>query len=590
MKRRPASERRATKEIAQEFAVWKHYHAAMRLPLTLWRAMTFDVLRLTAVSAGVLVCVVAFAATMKYLVDGRLEPGDALRFMLLTIPPMLAHVLPFAGGFAATLVYHRMATDNEMLAANAGGLSHKAMLVPCLIAALLMGGSLAYMNEQAIPRFLREMQRLVTMEAPRLLANEVQRGRSVKLGNLIVYADGALRSETRGKDWNPDVRDHVSLSKMLAIEVDANGAVKREFFAKQADLWFMSDAASRQAGLAQGVSLMHVRLKSATTMSPEEGVNRAGFKDEVTYSWTVPQVLSDNPKYLTFSELRNLRKVPEGIDYVESRRRALAYLLAKEAAAAEIGSALKSSGQVSLLDRNGSAVILRAAALDRKDDSLALRPTTSGEIELEFRRGTNGQRSIVSAKKAELRLDASGTGASGRLSVGVDMTTARTRAIAADGSDRVGGENEKASFREMVLPSRPENRYLSLGSYDVSAAAAEVQASPGSAIDATNKELRREIGSLMRRVTAKQHERWALAVACLLMVMTGSLTALKFQGSLPLTVYLASFVPALACIVTISGGQQTVTDAGLPGLILLWGGVVGLGAYAYATYRKVARH
>lgn len=552
--------------------------------------MTFDVLRLTAVSAGVLVCVVAFAATMKYLVDGRLEPGDALRFMLLTIPPMLAHVLPFAGGFAATLVYHRMATDNEMLAANAGGLSHKAMLVPSLVAALLMGGSLAYMNEQAIPKFLREMQRLVTLEAPRLLANEVQRGRSVKLGNLLVYADGALRSETRGKDWNPDVRDHVSLNKMFALELDANGHVKREYSAKQADLWFMSDAASRQAGLAEGVSLMHVRLKSATTMSPEEGVNRGGFKDEVTYSWTVPQVLRDNPKYLTFGELRNLRKEPEAMDWVESRRRVLAYTLAKEAAAAEISNTLRASGQVSLVDRNGAPVILRAAGLDHKEDSLTLRPLANGEIELEFRRGTNGQRSIVSAKKAEVRLDAAGTGANGRLSVGVDMTTARTRAIGADGTDRVGGENERAAFREMALPSRPESRYLPLGSFDLIAAAGEVQAPLESRIAVANKDLRKDIDALMNRVTAKQHERWALAAACLLMVLTGSLTALKFHGSLPLTVYLASFVPALACIVTISGGQQTVVDVGMPGLVLLWGGIVGLGTYAYLTYRKVARH
>lgn len=558
--------------------------------------MTIDVLRLAVVTAGVLVCVVAFAATMKYLVDGRLEPGDALRFMLLMVPPMLAHVLPFAGGFAATLVYHRMALDNEMLAANAGGIGLRVMLVPALLAALLLGASVAYLNEQAIPRFLREMQRLITLEAPRLLANEVQRGRAVNLDKLLVYADGALRSESQDQDWGPDVRDHVSLARMVALQVDDAGVVQREFFAKQADLWFMSDAASQQAGLAEGVSLMQVRLKNSMTTAPGEGAGRAGFKDEVAYSWTVPQVLRDNPRYLTSGELRHLRDVPERMDSVESRRRGLAYLLAQDAAAGEIASALSSSGQVALLDRQGAPAVLRAGGLERRPEGWRLKPMPSGEIELEMVRsaspgaGSAALRTIAIGKRADVRLEASGPPTAPRLSIGVDLIDARTRLVSTGGSDRVGGETEKMTIRDLSLPSRPEAKFLPLGTHSLLEASKASHATAGSPIADAEANLRSEVHGLMRRITSNQHERWAVAAACLLMILTGALTALKFQHSLPLTVYLWSFIPALACVVTISGGQQTVVEAGTPGLFLLWAGIAGLGIYAFLAYRTVARH
>jgi lipopolysaccharide export LptBFGC system permease protein LptF len=189
-----------------------------------------------------------------------------------------------------------------------------------------------------------------------------------------------------------------------------------------------------------------------------------------------------------------------------------------------------------------------------------------------------------------MRLEASGAATGGRLAVGVDLFNARTRLIGASGIDRVGGENEKVTFRDLSLPSKPEARFVPLGSFDLLNAANGTSTSESSSIVTAETNLRKSILELMHRVTANQHERWALAVACLLMILTGALTALKFQNSMPLTVYLWSFIPALACIVTISGGQQTVIESGAPGLILLWGGIAGLGTYAFLVYRTVARH
>ncbi len=81
-----------------------------------------------------------------------------------------------------------------------------------------------------------------------------------------------------------------------------------------------------------------------------------------------------------------------------------------------------------------------------------------------------------------------------------------------------------------------------------------------------------------------------MAVAGLVMIVTGAVTALRLRGKLPLTVYLWSFFPALATVLTISSGQQMVEPMGNVGLILLWGGVAALAAYSMVAYRVVCRH
>ena len=113
-----------------------------RLPYTLWLYVLGDLWKLVALTTGVLVTVIAFAAAVKPLADGKLGPEDTLTFMLMAMVPMLQYALPFAACFGATLAYHRLATDNELTAVHAGGVSHRAMLVPAVLSGLVLAGLL----------------------------------------------------------------------------------------------------------------------------------------------------------------------------------------------------------------------------------------------------------------------------------------------------------------------------------------------------------------------------------------------------------------------------------------------------------------
>ena len=85
--------------------------------------LTGDLVRLLLLSAASLVIVIAFAATLRPVAEGRIGAADALKFMAYATLPMLQFALPFSAAFAATLAYHRFGADNESLAASSGGIS-----------------------------------------------------------------------------------------------------------------------------------------------------------------------------------------------------------------------------------------------------------------------------------------------------------------------------------------------------------------------------------------------------------------------------------------------------------------------------------
>ena len=109
-----------------------------RLPITIWRLITQELWKLLLLTTGVLVTVISFAVTIGPLSDGELSPLDAIRFMLFALVPMLGYALPFAAGFATTLVFHRMSQDNELLATHAGGVSHRKVLVPAVLTGVVL--------------------------------------------------------------------------------------------------------------------------------------------------------------------------------------------------------------------------------------------------------------------------------------------------------------------------------------------------------------------------------------------------------------------------------------------------------------------
>ena len=203
------------------------------MPGLLTRYVAVELLKTILLTTAVLVTVIAFGVTIKPLVRNLLGGADILRYVLMASVPMLQYALPFAAGFGATLVMHRLASDNEILAMSASGLSHFRILRPVLILGVVLLLVMIVLVNVVVPIFWTRMESMLARDVTRLLASSVERGEAFKLGDTLIYADDVV------VEADPDtegVETRLVLLGVAAVQVDGKGEAETEFTAEYATL------------------------------------------------------------------------------------------------------------------------------------------------------------------------------------------------------------------------------------------------------------------------------------------------------------------------------------------------------------------
>lgn len=559
-------------------------------PGTLWRHIVFDLWKLMLVSTAVITVVIAFASTIKPLADGKLSALDAVKFMLYAIPPMLAYSLPFAACFASTMVYHRLAVDNEASAAAAGGVSHKALLTPAIVTGVVVALALAALNEQIIPRFLRSMQQLITVDVAKLLRHSVERGEPVQLGGKWIYADHALPVDAPAPQGSTRVIDQFMLQHVVVIEAAADGSPLASSTAESAYVVLVqSDDVS---GPGERAGRTRVLIKP-TGVRRESNRDRALVDVAPVISADVPDAFEDNVKFLTSGELVALRLEPERMNWIDRPRRALALEIARVLVVDNLAATLAAGRPVELRDPAGRLIRVFASALRHlPTDPPGVHgfASNTGTVEIvRIDNDTSARNLKIVANFARLVPTASDDPSGETIQYRLDLLGAR---VSSQAQGEEGGERKEMTLGGLTPVTDILVRTRTLGVPAMLQEAANLPQAAGDKAPVTSaaNNLRTLEGVLQREITSKQHERLALASACMIMIVTGAVTALRLSLRLPLTVYLWSFFPALVCVVTISGGQQTTKAIGPAGLLLLWGGVALLTIYTAWSYRIVAKH
>jgi lipopolysaccharide export LptBFGC system permease protein LptF len=563
-----------------------------RPPTTLLLHTFADLAKLLALSAGVLVLIIAMGAAIKPLSDGLLEAQDAAVYISLALVPMLAYVLPFAAGFASTLVYHRLGTSNEATAAYAGGVSHKMVLLPALVMGLTLGISLGALSESVIPRFLREMRHLITVDFARLLSGEIGRGKALRLDDWLILAD---RAEQIDPAPGSGVREQVVFSNFAAIKLAKDGTPEQEVAASQATMWLYPPGSfpagvDETAATDEDASFVVLELRG---VSASDATSVGGFRDSSTAVFTVPNVFRDNPKYLPYRELRALRDDPDRMNDVDSRRRDLALALERQSVNALLRTSL-AKGELILRDESGRSVRVLASmgTADGASGRAELLPR-GGDSAIQVFHQREGDRGPVAlhsiAPKGELRVANVQRGDRRAIGIALELQQVRSREESTQATFTGVPERSLLRIAGLHADDPAVETLFATRSYDL---LARVDAAPDASTQAAldrAASLRKKIDEVLREALSKQHERWAMAASCLVIMLTGAITALLLSQRMPLTTYLWTFIPGLVSWVTISGGQQLTEQAGTRGLLMMWSGVGLLGVYAGVMYWRLAR-
>lgn len=547
------------------------------MPWTLWRHVAWELLRVFAVTTSVIVTVIAFGAAAKPLADNTIGANTIFKYVTLAMVPMLQFAMPFAAGFASTLVIHRFATDNEVTAMSACGMGYRKIFAPVAI----LGGTLCVVMlvlvAFVVPHFWTRMKELATADATQVLIAAVSRGEAVVADKMMIYADAAREVDPPAE---LGIKRRLLLTGVAAIELDQAGGstIATEFTAEDAAV----DIHETPRGMVAKISLMN-----ATVVRPSEGAI-------VTVPLAEPEASSlysgfeRGPKFLAVQEILDLRGDVDQSETVVVAKRPLSAVLGE----LELWRCIEPTVANGIIEMTepGSERMFRITQVAVKNGQLL--PANGHDDFLLFELSKGKQIRSAHASAGSLRA-VSEAGFEPRFVLIIPGST--------QAKDLVTGLPGRWAPRiDDLLPvgCSPKD-WSSLPSSEVLRAAREF---PTTLTIAPLAAMRAQLPQQIARLQLKRDDvvwecdshianRFAQSASIVLVLLLGAAMAVALKRAMPLTVYLLAFIPAVTNIFMVSGGQLLMSNGSMfVGSALMWGGNLLLLSVLYVTWRRIVRN
>ncbi|MSR44710.1 MAG: LptF/LptG family permease [Phycisphaerales bacterium] len=545
------------------------------MPWILFRHFFAELTKVLLLTTAVIVVVVAFGAVIKPLTGNLLGPGGILKYIALAMVPMLQFALPFSAGFAATIVSHRFASDNEFQAMAVSGISYRMILVPPAALGVVLTVFMFFLVQTAIPRFWGFMSDVITQDAAQVFVSTIRSGEAFRAGNFLIYADRIDASEPVDGGGMQRIR----LEGVAAIEIDRHGKLETEFVARSGS----ADLYSSGSDL-----IVKVAFRDATVLRPGESTVAFMPRAEPTPT-LIDRGWERSPKYLPWGELIEVIRDPsQGAAAVEARER-LALAIAPARLIDRLHAQISQTGGCVLMsDEAQRAYEVRDAIVG--GSGFIPRPPAKRITVIELEAGTPMRE--ASAASAMLTGTSGSPGSAGSERLDLSLVDPKSRALG-------GSETRSVRWPTRIVglavanPSAGVDPNESLLS-DSRRIAAQV-APPWSQYASTATSLLagvdRATADTLDEALSHVWMRFAQPVSVALVLLLGAVLAIWRKHSLPLTIYLLAFVPAIANVLLIATGQSMIRGHQLIiGVIVMWLGNLLLGGLICSVGWRMARH
>jgi len=541
------------------------------MPWILWRHLSLELLKVLLLTASVIVVVVAFGAAIKPLAENSLGPGSVLKYVLLAMVPMLQFALPFAAGFAATIVLHRFSVDNELVAMASSGIRHRTVLAPIAFLGVVLFTLMLWLVHTLVPQFWGLMRDTIAQDAAAVFVAAVERGEALDAGELTIYADGVSVQEAP-----PDsgAVQRLRLVGVAAVQKDRAGKAVAEF---------ISESAVVDVHRRDGATVMKLAMSNGTGFRAGEGTV-AFIPQAAPDAIEIGRATERDARSTTTEDLQQARANLDGEIAMQKDLANAATILERVDLLQCIERTLASAGTITLLDDSSQR---RYRIEQAASDGAALMPRSPATVMLLTE--LDGDRAMRRAEATTAIL----LGASGGEGNRVDLAVQATSAFDVGGKDPIP-TRWPARLRDVRVIECPSTQRNATSSSDLLANLDQLAAGKGSNAAASAvaaNDLRQRLEYVDRDAQSNVLQRLALAASAPLVLLLGAALAAWKRESMPLTIYLLAFLPAILNIVTIAGGQQVVrSGAVVVGTLVMWSGNLLLALYFAHAYRRWARH
>ena len=538
--------------------------------------MTAELLRVLLLTTTVIVVVVAFGAAIKPLADSSLGSGSVVKYVALAMIPMLQFALPFSAGFAATLVLHRFAADNELVAMSTSGMRYRTIFAPIIAVGLALLVGMFILLHTIVPRFWGRMQDMLAKDATSIFLSAVSRGEALEVGQISLYADTATVDPVP-----PDngAEQRLLLQGVAAIQKNGAGQPVTEFTSEFATV----DVHRGREGV-----MMKLAMTNGSGFNAADGTV-VFVPTAQPQAVQLGRALEADAKSMTYFELQDVRNdLPNHIE-VQPARQAVLLALTRAQVWQCIARELETFGKVELVEEGGRRSYRIEGGTLKNDVILPKSPATTVRI-VELDRAKPIREAVCS--QVVLPFDTED------VSVGrVDLIATAPRAkdllrsegFASRWPPRIRGLSAAPCSTSTI--SKIEFTQLAPNVNELS----KVDSNIPKPIQVAGSSSLTKLFKIMNGVDvdAFSHlcQRAALAWSAPLIILLGASLAAWKRNSLPLTMYLIAFIPGILNIVMIAGGQQVIrADNVVWGVIVSWSGNAILLLCSMYALRQLARN
>ncbi|MEM6550867.1 MAG: LptF/LptG family permease [Planctomycetota bacterium] len=575
------------------------------MPWTLYAYILRELLKVLLLTTAILVTVMSFATAIKPLSDGLLGAGALLRFIGFSLPTMIGFALPFAGTLAATLVFIRLANDNEITAAAASGIAYSRILLPVAALGLACTLSLAYLSNAVVPWFYKQVAQTLEGDVMSILVAQLNENRAFKFPgqDYVLYAENAQEVPLEPQPFRGPFRldKQLSLTGVALGKMSPDSPVRSDATAQQASVQLFRDR--------QGVGYVSVDLINPLVFEQSIGElqQQQGGSSRASLQYIeLPNPIRDQPKFLSWSDLRQLENTPSRYDAVNAIMQSLAATLAEEQLRQAItqGLTLSDSGQPAVWLKGpltGERYRVTAPSVQTADGLILLAADRSRPVLFEKYDADRPTRANIpvrqfAANAATLRITTSDLDQ--QPVINARLSNVVIRDPTSDGPANENSQSELSGLRwpQPVLltnPDSPEtpathNARQLLETAELPAFA------QSEAIQREANAFRAQIAALGRLIVGLRHQRLASAVSCTLLLLLGAVLAITLRNQLPLLVFFWCFVLAITTTIIIHSGENLTGSLASghiwPGLTVMWSGNLLLAVVIGVAYCKLAKH
>jgi lipopolysaccharide export LptBFGC system permease protein LptF len=539
---------------------------------TLHKYIFREVLKVFALATVALTLMMSLGSILRPVQEYGVGPRQVIDLMVYFLPITLTFVLPMAALFATTLVYGRLSNDNELDACRASGISLLPLVYPGLMLAIIVAIANLLLSFFVMPAFVHRAENSLKNDARQILFRNVQRKGFYSLppdARYRIYADDA------------DIKRSI-LSGVVAAEIAETGGIKKIITAETAKVTFNPHDKFNE---------VRITAYNTNQMGPDEG---AGFSAErLSLTTEFGSLLGDNIKFKKIDEMKKIRLDPMFFDPVAKLARRVYAQFTAELLAQQINAAINSKTNRTFQLHSDRQVVELTANSCAVSDEKRLELADNVVITERYLQSARPDRTLRCQKAF---LDIEGDELAPTLTL--DIRNAKwTSASSVEPQTEQGIENLLTRYiiRGLVLPAAVTDHFKTadiLSEITPQAVSAALHAGPSDNLVKLQNQMQRKIALTLAEIRAETHSRLVFGIGCVTLIMIGIGLGIILKGGHLLTAFAASAIPALALVTCIMMGKNITKNPGattIPGICLMWAGLIVLSVMAVPMYRRLLR-